>query len=420
MRIAYFTNSYHPAVNGVVTSIRHFAKGLTALGHEVHIFAPQYDESEELQDGIVHRVPALDFSKSLNATIPMAFKPLIESIIHEIRPQIIHSQHPVLLGKLAANFSEDLGVPLVFTFHSQYEEYARGYFPVAADISSKVIDGLIESYLKKCSHVIVPTPPIIDYLDRYEVALPVSVVPTPIDLEVFQDPRPEKVRARYNLQDKEVLLYLGRLSFEKNLEFLLHSFARIRSRRPRARLLLAGEGPVTNSLKKLAEELSLKETVIFTGLIGAEQMPDYIAAADLFVFPSISETQGLVLLESMAGGTPVVALDSPATKDVLTQGGGLLVSGGIEAFAQAVESVLGDDDLHARLSSEGRSAVKAYTIPAASARLADIYADILHNWQSHGGETRPPRSLHANVSDSIPFPYTGIHWLEAHALFKMD
>lgn len=417
MRIAYFTNTYQPAVNGVVTSIRHFSKGLTALGHEVHIFAPQYEEIGEFPDVAVHRVPALDLSKSINAAIPMAFKPLIEPIVKKIRPQIIHSQHPIFLGKFAANLAEDLNIPLVFTFHAQYKEYARGYFPMAPDISSKVVDGLIEGYLKKCTHVIAPTPSILDYLGRYEVKLPVSVVPTPIDLGLFQNTTPDRVRARHSLGNKEVLLYLGRISVEKNLEFLLHAFARIRSRRPNARLLLAGEGPVTNQLKKMAEEFGMNESVIFTGLIHSEEVPDYVAAADLFVFPSILETQGLVLLESMAAGTPVIALDAPASRDVLAHGGGLLVTGGPEAFARAVEEVLSDGATHARLSAQGRRAAQDYTIPAASVRLAEIYSAIIRDWPNNEVGPIPKRSLQQDVPDSIPFPFTGIHWLAAQHMF---
>ena len=420
MRIAYFTNTYQPAVNGVVTSIRHFFKGLTELGHEVHIFAPQYDEIDELEEGTVHRVPALDLSKSLNTAIPMAFKSQVEPLIQAIRPQIIHSQHPIFMGNLAANLAADMDIPLVFTFHSQYREYARGYSPVAPDFSGKVIDSMIESYLKKCSHVIVPTPAMQAYLRYYEIDVPVSVVPTPVDLAIFHDLDPGWVRARYNLQNREVLLYLGRLSAEKNLSFLLHAFARIHSRRPQARLLLAGEGPVTNPLKKLADELGLNEAVIFTGLVSTEDVPDYLAAADLFVFPSTSETQGLVLLESMAAGTPVVALDALASKDVLDHGGGLLVKGRPEDFSTAAELVLSDRELRSRLSAEGRAAAQAYTIPAASARLAEVYASIIQSWFSGGARSFPQSMEGHNTSETLPFPYIGIHWLGVQLKFRME
>jgi 1,2-diacylglycerol 3-alpha-glucosyltransferase len=170
---------------------------------------------------------------------------------------------------------------------------------------------------------------------------------------------------------------VGRLAEEKNVDFLLRAFARIAAERPQATLVLVGKGPREHSLQSLAQKLGLGERAIFTGTIPHSEVPHYAAAADLFVFPSLAETQGLVLIEAMAAGTPVVAVEALGSADVLTEGGGLLVPAQEGAFASAVTTLLADEPRRRAIGEQAARAVQRYTIPAATAGLATVYEEAI-------------------------------------------
>jgi glycosyltransferase involved in cell wall biosynthesis len=181
------------------------------------------------------------------------------------------------------------------------------------------------------------------------------------------------------LGEAEVLLYVGRLAGEKNLDFLLRAFARVVAQRPQARLLLVGRGPDEGRLRRLARDLKLGEQVLFVGAVPHDEIPHYAALADVFVFPSLTDTQGLVLIEALAAGTPVVAIDAPGSRDVLAPGGGVLVPAREQDFAAAVLGVLGDPQRRHSLGREARQIAGRYSLPAATSGLLDVYAQALEH-----------------------------------------
>lgn len=373
MRILIFSNAYKPAVSGVVTSITHFRQGLIEAGHEVHIIAPEYGDYQD-EEPYIFRVPSIDLTSQLGISLPIPFKVWIETTVRGIRPEVIHSQHPVVLGDLAAVISRDLQVPLVFTFHSRYEEYAQKYVPLMPEFAGLVTEEVVSGFLENCTHIVAPTPSIRDLIhQKYEVDVPVSVVPTPVDLNQYQSLEPQRIRTSLRLEGTEVLLYVGRLAEEKNLNFLLTAFARIIHQRPQVRLLLVGSGPKEKALKRLVKKKQLIGKVIFAGPIPHSEVPHYVASADLFVFPSETETQGLVLAEAMAAGTPVVAVDAPSSADVLKSGGGLLVPAREEDFAEVVLGLLADKPQLRELSEQAKRVAQQYSISAASACLLKVY-----------------------------------------------
>jgi len=373
MRIVIFSNTYKPVISGVVMSIALFRRGLIEAGHDVHIIAPEYEDYEDEEPGIF-RFPALDLPDRLDLSLVIPFKTSMTPTVRGIKPALIHSQHPVWMGGLAAAFARDLNLPLVFTFHSRYDEYAQRYVPIAPELAGMVTEDIVGRYLEKCTHIVAPTPNIRDLILRdYGVDVPVTVVPTPVDLGQYHDLEPQRVRAALGLENAELLLYVGRLAEEKNLDFLLRAFARIVATRSQARLLLVGKGPRERRLRRMMRKLGLGERGIFTGPIPHSEVPHYAAAADVFVFPSVAETQGLVLIEAMAAGTPVVAVKSPSSADVLAEGGGLLVPAREDAFAEAVLGLLADEPRRRAMGEQAARAARRYSIPAATARLLSVY-----------------------------------------------
>ncbi len=386
MRIAIFSNAYLPSISGVVNSITLFRKGLIAAGHEVHIFAPEYEKYDDAEP-YIFRFPALDLSDQLDISIIVPIKYRLGPTVEGIKPALIHSQHPVWMGDLAVSFARSLNIPLVFTFHTQYEKYVQQYTPIASKLAGFITDEVIKRYLRNCEHVVVPTESVrVMLAENYGIEQGVSVVPTPVDLVKFQDIQPEKVRASFGLEGKEVLLFVGRLAREKGLDMLLQAFTLIHEQRPGVRLLLLGRGFYEDALKAKLAKLGFQELVILAGAVPHEDVPGYYAAADLFVFPSTTETQGLVIIEAMAAGLPVVAVRAPGAVDVLTEGGGVLTENKPETFAREVVNILANSERQRELSSQARRAVERYSISDATARMLNAYETTLDSWENRDQE----------------------------------
>jgi 1,2-diacylglycerol 3-alpha-glucosyltransferase len=232
MRVTVFTNSYKPSISGVVTSIDLFRTGLLAKGHEVSVIVPEYANYED-KEPYIFRVPAIDFSHQVDMNLAIPLRGMLKRTVSGLKPQVIHSQHPIVMGGLAASYARQQRIPLVFTFHTRYEEYAHKYIKFMPELAGMVMDEVVERYLGHCSHIIAPTSSIRDLIHRkYDVKVPVTIVPTPVDLSSYSHLDPHQIRSKLGLEECEVLLYVGRLSEEKNLTFLIRSFALLVKNRP--------------------------------------------------------------------------------------------------------------------------------------------------------------------------------------------
>jgi glycosyltransferase involved in cell wall biosynthesis len=210
--------------------------------------------------------------------------------------------------------------------------------PLFAEWAGQVARDVVQSDMENCAHAIVPTESIKSMIHSdYEVDVPVSVLSTPIDLERFSNLDPVPLRQRHHLEGREVLMYLGRISPKEDLDVMLRVFARVSAQHQQATLVFVGRGPHTEALQDLAYELDLQDRVVFAGAVPYADVPGTLTVADLFVFPSRCEIQGLVLIEAMAAGTPVVAVHTKGTDDALAiRQGGRLVGHHEEAFADAI------------------------------------------------------------------------------------
>jgi glycosyltransferase involved in cell wall biosynthesis len=377
MRIAIFSNAYKPAISGVVTSIARFKKGLQSLGHQVHIFAPEYENFVD-SEPYIFRFPALDLSEQLNVSVVVPIRNLMWPSVRAIKPALIHSQHPILMGDIAASFASELDIPLVFTFHTQYEKYAQFYSPIAGRLAGRITEEVVDRYLAQCDHVIVPTESIREMLvDEFGLTDRVSVVPTPVDLQAFEDLQASTIKEQYAPNGEKLLLYVGRMAREKGLTLLLESYKDICRLRQDTKLLMVGTGPQLGELKRNALRAGVQDKVIFIGAVAPDEVPAYYLAADLFVFTSSSETQGLVLIEAMAAGTPIVAVQAPGSHDVLARGGGCLVPSSREAFSAAVIRLLEGHIERERMGDAGRREAERYSVKKSTETLLAAYAKAL-------------------------------------------
>ncbi len=371
MKIGIFTNVYKPVINGVVNSISALKQGLEELGHEVYIFAPKHPDYKDNEKGIF-RIESLKLpsKEKYRLSLPAFRKSL--KVIKEL--DIIHTQYPFIMGNYAAFFSDVYNKPLIFTHHTQYEKYTH-YIPFEQEITKKFTRWIVNDYANKCDCVIAPSESIKKMLLNQGIRSRIEVIPTGINLEVFGNPNREIIRKRYNLGlEQKLLLYAGRIAKEKNLEFLINSFKLILNKKPNTYLMLVGHRTKKSYLINLIKKLHLETKVFLVGHSNAVQ--NYYGAADLLVFSSTTETQGLVLVEAMAAGTPVVAVDSPGVRDVINGKNGLMVKESIRDFSEKVINVLDDNKLRKKMSQNARKTAGDYSISKMSRRMLKVYKSV--------------------------------------------
>jgi 1,2-diacylglycerol 3-alpha-glucosyltransferase len=377
MRIAFFTNSYYPVISGVVRSVSSFRQALSDLGHDVFVFAPGSPDTHD-QEPYIFRYPSLDLGLpgDVPATIPIW--PFVDRLLPPLKLDVIHSHHPVLLGNVAASKAEELNLPLVFTFHSQYREYSR-YVPLTQELVQEfvkeVIDTWLVDYISRCQHIVVPSESIRQLLARdYGVTSRVTVIPTGLDLAKYQQADGDAIRQARGWGNDRVLISAGRLAREKNWETLLAAFPEVIRQHPEVRLVIVGEGEEHASLEASARKLGIRQQVEFTGSVLFDEIPAYLKAADLFCFASVTETQGLVTLEAMAAGLPVVAVDASGTSDVVTDGHtGLLTDNDSRALTRAILKALEDPSLLARLRQGAQKRAREFSIQEQARKLLEVY-----------------------------------------------
>ena len=372
MKIGIFTNVYKPVINGVVNSISYFKKGLEELGHEVYIFAPKHPNYKDDEKGIF-RIESLKLpsKEKYRLSLPIFRKSL--KVIKEL--DIIHTQYPFIMGNYGSFFADIYNKPLIFTHHTQYEKYTH-YIPFEQEITKKFTRWIVNDYANKCDCVIAPSESIKKMLLKQGIRSRIEVIPTGINLDVFGNPDREIIRKKYNLgPEQKLLLYAGRIAKEKNLEFLLKAFRLILNKKPNTYLMLVGRRTKKGYLINLIKKLHLETKVFLVGHSSLVQ--NYYGAADLFVFSSVTETQGLVIVEAMAAGTPVVAVDSPGVRDVVNGKNGFMVQHSIREFSEKVIRVLDDSKLRKKMSENAKKTASEYSISKMSKRMLQVYKSVL-------------------------------------------
>jgi len=375
LHVGIFTNTYLPTVNGVANSIEAFRQGLEALGHGVYVFAPSVPGQAPNEPHVV-RYPAMPAPARVQYPLALPFSPRVRRALTRTPLDIVHTQHPWWVGSWGASHARRLGVPLVTTIHTQYEQYLH-YILLPQALLRPLIHGQVLRYCDRCDLVATPGESMADRLRAQGVRSPVEVLPNATDLAPFSGADGQPVRGRFGIgADELLLLSAGRIAPEKSLDVLLQAFARVARDGPRTRLLLVGDGPALSDLRSLAATLGIAERVAFAGRVPYAEMPPYHAAADLFVMTSRTEVQPLVLTEAMAAGSVVVAVRAPGPQDMLRDGETGLLSppeAGAEGFADAVRRAVSDRGLRERLAAAGRREAQRYDIPNATQRLLGIY-----------------------------------------------
>lgn len=381
MNIAIFTNNYLPYVNGVVHSVENFRKEIEKRGHNVYVFAPEFAFNEE--EDKVFRSKALKIFKNSEKgfyPIPLSNVSKIRKIIQDLEIDIIHSQHPIFLGKTAQRCAKKIGLPLVFTNHALYHECINFPYLEIENIIKKHVASFVVKYANYCQKVIVPSLSMKKILIQAGVQSSIAVIPSGIDLEQFENFNSQiNIRKKYNLKKDDILLILvSRLSYEKNILFLISAFQYVYKSNKNIFLMIVGEGLYRKKLEKTIDLLDLKN-IIFVGRVDYSEISCYYKDSDIFVHPCLIDSQGLVIVEAMAAGLPVIALkDSIGPKDILQKTrAGLLVSESEEEFAQAILKLAADPVLREKYSEQGIKEAKKYSIEQLASKMIQLYKEMI-------------------------------------------
>ena len=381
MRVLFISDVYFPRVNGVSTSIRTFRSDLGQCGVESFLIAPQYAAAPAEQDWNVLRVPSAGVPRDPEDR-RMRWGDLtkaLELFKHD-RIDLVHIQTPFIAHYAGVKLARAAGVPCIATYHTFFEEYLHHYVPVLPrKIGRTLARTFTRSQCRDVQALIAPSEPMREALLSYGVETPIHIVPTGLPADRFRQGDGLRFRKLAGLQtERPILMYVGRVAHEKNIGFLVRMFAEVRNRNPDAMLVIAGEGPAQGALRQQVDDLGLREDVKFVGYLDRDSsLLDCYAAADVFVFASRTETQGLVLLEAMAQGAPLVSTAELGAKSILTPGcGALVVRESVDEFASAVIRVLGDVHLRQGLSRQAREHAQKWSSLSMAKRLTEVYSSI--------------------------------------------
>jgi len=375
MRIAIFTESCEPIVNGVSVSVATLRDALRARGHEVFIFAPHFPGYQDTEG--VLRFPSRTSRFARGYPIPVPYAPRLRRAFLDLRPDIVHTQTPFFLGVVGLRWARAAGIPVVSTNHTLYAKYAH-YLPfVPRAVTRAVLVRLMQWYYGRCDAIVVPSRSADQVLRQYGIKTRIEVIRTGVAVGRTGDR--EATRHRFAIPDESfVLLYVGRIAREKNVGLLLRAFRAVHERHPEARLMIVGSGPYEQASRRLSETLQIGDDVLFTGMLSREEISEVYGGADAFVFPSVTETQGLVVCEALTAGLPCVAVRAAGIPEVIEDGvDGFLTENSADGFAESISRLISDPDLRNRLSEGALRNSEKFSTRIMAERFEAFYQSVI-------------------------------------------
>lgn len=386
LNIAMFTNNYLPFIGGVPISIVRLTKGLIARGHKVIIFAPEYPKQKttDVKYIIRCRLLMLYKSKTFNFHIANIFSRKIEKEFVKYNFDVIHVHHPFWMGSKGLELGKKYGLPVVLTYHTRLEKYAHNLPFFKKSFKNLLSHKLIKIFSQKCDAVIAPTNSAKKYLENIGVSRQKIVMPTGIDFDYFQYSdlkQIEDIRKKYRPSDGLLLCSVSRLSKEKRLTFLLEGikYVKLYVKTP-FKCIIIGDGPEKEILLNIIKKEGLTDTVELVGSMDPERVCMYYTASDIFVFSSQSETQGMVLLEAMAGGCPVVAVRSSGVNDVIINGyNGFKTKADMNLWAEKLIYLMENPKILEEISLNARDFSNKFSLDQMAKITVEVYNAALHH-----------------------------------------
>jgi len=411
MNIVMFTDAYWPRVNGVTVSVDTYSRSLIKEGHEVLIVCSSYPEEHDIPASFyagpeegkkpkILRVPSLPIFITKEDRMAKFNKWFwVFKQVDLFRPDILHINTEMVIAEFGFLYARSHNLPAIYTFHTMWEEYAPNYFHMFPRFLVKlIIRRWQKNVLNNSYRVIVPTPQIDEVVHRYDPMKETFLLPTGIDPELFKHSSSSSADFRKKfeqeyplLRNKRILLFAGRVAKEKNIGFLIDIMPAILAKHPDVVLLIAGNGPDHEHYQEMAKKTGIEESCIFTGYVERRELSLIYSISEVFVFPSLTDTQGLVTLEAMLSGTPVVAIGALGTLMVMGgDNGGFMVSNNEAEFTGRVLELLENPELRAVKSAEAKMHASSWSINELTKKLVAIYKTTINDYREEHGESRMP------------------------------
>ncbi|PKM56714.1 MAG: glycosyltransferase family 4 protein [Firmicutes bacterium HGW-Firmicutes-3] len=327
MNIGIFTDCYYPQINGVVTSVMMLQEELEKRGHKVTIITVKVPNHIEEKENII-RIKSIPIIRMNEFRLGIPFNVPLIKMIKALKLDLVHTHTEFSVGLLGKYMARVLDIPLVHTYHTMYEDYTHYIYNLkhGQRVVKKMIAKSCKIYTKKYSCIIAPTDKTLVSLRRYGIENDIHILPTGIDIGKFAKIEADNsailaLRKSHQIEENDfVLLSLGRISKEKNIEFLLSQMPELIKAHKHLKLVIVGDGPYLNQLLKQCDELSLHKHVVFVGRVPYEDIGQYYKMANIFVSASYTETQGLTIIEAMASDLGVVVYDDTNVQGIVMEG----------------------------------------------------------------------------------------------------
>jgi 1,2-diacylglycerol 3-alpha-glucosyltransferase len=385
MKIGLFTECYLPQVNGVVYCVENIRKTLKRDGHQVFTFAPS-DSKGRRYEGDVFAVKSIALGKT-GYYFTYGFSREMQEVASKC--DVLHTHHPFALARDALKISKKFNIPLIFTHHTQYYQYLPYVPKPLRGMAKKYLDGFLKKFCDNCKAIIAPSTGVQRIIEGYGTKTPVKVIHNGIELKKFQSSKPPVPEIFKKLKsDYAVILFVGRIAREKNIDFLISSFAKALKEYPKMYLMIVGDGPASESLKVESRKLvpskvegsGVDENVIFTGNVPREEIQNYYRAADIFASASKTEVHPLVGLEAQVSGLPIVALKSVGYEDIITNGeNGYFAEETQSDFADKLIKLASNESEQKKMSAKAIETSKEHSIEKSVDKMIELYKSLTHS-----------------------------------------
>lgn len=404
MNIVYISDQYWPSISGVPVSIDAFKRELIKMGHTVFLLVPDYPNAIELDrklnvENVFRFKSHKIFFNDENRLVYKSEKKRIFKVLNRIKPDIIHVHTEFIMGKIATLYAQKFRVPLVMTAHTNWEELINYYiYFIPSRIARIYCRARMRRTYNKADTVIVPTSLMEVLLNLYFVSTPIRVIPTGIDKAEFEvsDSIDEITLPLYKiypqLRNHKILFFAGRIGKEKNITFLIDVLKKLLVDDSNIIFIITGDGPAREDIKKYALDNGVIEHILFTGFIERLKLKSFYSLANVFVFASKVESQGMVVLESMACGTPVVAIGKMGTREVMGgDSGGFMVDDELDTFVEGVKVLLNDALLYKIKAEEARQHSSKWTMQVQAIKMLKLYRALIKKYSEPYFITKVPK-----------------------------
>lgn len=382
MNIGLFTDTYYPQVSGVATSISVLRDTLEEMGHQVYIFTSTDPKvAKNVYERNIFRFPSVPFTGFPDRRIAYSGGLHAVQIAKELELDIVHTQTEFSMGLMGKFVAFNLKIPAIHTYHTMYQDYLH-YVANGKLIGPRTVKTAARNYLKNMEGVVAPSKLVLDTMLEYGVTAPIKIIPTGVNIkERVSQSIANKLRTQLGLAlDTPVVLSLGRLAFEKNIEDTIDAFKTVLAETNDAMLIIAGDGPAKSALENHAQAIGIEKQIKFVGMIEHQDVIKYYAMADVFVSSSDSESQGLTYLEAISQHTPIVVMDSPYVKELITDPS---IGTAVNDVAQLSANILKYLQTNEPLGDENvlEAKIRAVSAENFGEKIVEFYEEVIESYR---------------------------------------